>query len=62
MDPKKPESEWVRDPFQVDKYGVYWTIEVYYTLSIKDSNSGEWGAPSENYVTSAKNEAAWIDQ
>ena len=62
MDPKKPESDWVRDPFQVDKYGVYWTIEVYYTLSIKDSNSGEWGAPSENYVTSAKNEAAWIDQ
>ena len=61
MDEKKPQTLWVTDPFKVDNYGIYWTIEVYYTLSIKDPKTGEWGAPSENYVTAAKNEAAWKD-
>ena len=48
-------------PFVTDNYGKYWTIEVYYTLSIKDPKTGEWGTPSQNYVTAAKNEAAWVD-
>ena len=61
MDPKKPESQWVTDPFQVNNYNIYWNIEVYYNLSIKDPKSGEWGTPSENYVTSAKNESSWKD-
>ena len=61
MDPKKPETDWIRDPFTVNNYLKYWNIEVYYNLSIKDSYTGEWGTPSENYVSTAKNEAAWID-
>ena len=61
MDEKKPETDWIRDPFKVDNYGKYWNIEVYYNLSIKDGASGDWGAPSENFVTSAKNKDAWID-
>ena len=61
MDEKKPETDWIRDPFKVDNYGKYWNIEVYYNLSIKDGATGEWGAPSENFVTSAKNRDAWID-
>lgn len=39
-------------PFILGKYGVYWTIEVYYTISIKK------GTPSQSYVTVAKNKDA----
>ena len=60
-DDKKPEADKIHDPFKIDYYGVYWTIEVYYNLSIKDQKSGEWGTPSENLVTCAKNESAWRD-
>ena len=49
-------------PLEVDNYETYWTIEVYYNLSIKKNASGdEWGTPSESYVTAAKNEDAWKD-
>ena len=49
-------------PLEIDNYGIYWTIEVYYNLSIKKDASGdEWGTPSESYVTAAKNEDAWKD-
>ena len=50
------------NPFVTDKYGVYWTVEVYYNLSIKDPKTGEWGTPSENYVTAAQTEDTWKDQ
>ena len=60
-DDKKPEADRIHDPFKIDYYGVYWQIEVYYNLSIKDPKSGEWGTPSENYVACAKNESAWRD-
>ena len=56
-EPVKPNTH----PFEVDSYGVYWTIEVYYTISIKDQKTGDWGTPSESYVTAAKNEDAWVD-
>ena len=57
-----PEKENYNDhPLEVDNYGVYWTIEVYYNLSIKDPATGKFGTPSESYVTTAKNEEAWID-
>ena len=63
MDDKdKYPSLWNETPFVVDNYGRYWTIEVYYTLSIKDPKTGEWGTPSQNYVTAAKNEGSWQDQ
>lgn len=39
-------------PFVLDNYGKYWTVEVYYTLSING------GTPSESYVTVAKNKDA----
>ena len=61
MDEKKPESERNNHPFEVNNYGMYWTIEVYFNLKIKDQKTGQWGAPSENYVTSAKNADAWKD-
>ncbi len=49
-DPSKPNYD--EHPFVLNKYGVYFTLEVYYTLSI----SG--GTPSESYVTVAKNRDA----
>ena len=62
MDDKdKYPSLWNETPFVVDNYGRYWTIEVYYTLAIKDPKTGELGTPSQNYVTAAKNEASWED-
>ena len=61
MDEKKPVTERNDHPFEVNNYNMYWTIEVYYNLSIKDQKTGEWGAPSENYVSSAKNADAWRD-
>ena len=62
MDDKdKYPSLWNETPFVVDNYNSYWTIEVYYTLSIKDPKTGQWGTPSQNYVTAAKNEASWED-
>ena len=36
---------YVSEPFVRGKYGVYWTFEVYFTLSIQG------GTPSESYVT-----------
>ena len=59
-DPEK-EKQFDETPFIIDNYGRYWTIEVYYTLSIKDQKSGEYGTPSESYVTAAKNEDQWAD-
>ena len=61
MDDSKTEAQKNDHPFEVDEYGHYWCIEVYYTISIRDQKSGEMGAPSENYVTSAKNASAWRD-
>lgn len=39
-------------PFILGKYGIYWTIEIYYTISIQK------GIPSQSYVTVAKNKDA----
>ena len=61
-DENKPTTDWIRDPFQVNYYNKFWNIDIKYELSIKDQKSGEWGTPSENYVTAAKNEAAWKDE
>ena len=61
MDDKLSPQDRNDHPFEVNNYGIYWTIEVYYNLSIKDQKSGGWGTPSENMVTSAKNEASWRD-
>ena len=49
-DPDKPNYD--EYPFVLNNYGKYWTLEVYYTLSI----SG--GTPSQSYVTVAKNRDA----
>ena len=49
-------------PFTLENYDVYWTIEVYYTIEIKDQKTGDWGSPSETYVTAAANEDAWKDK
>ena len=57
-DPSKP-KQFNETPFTLENYGVYWVLEVSYTLSIKAGD--EWGTPSESYVTVAKNEASWID-
>ena len=46
----KPEDDTV--PFKWGYYGWFWTIEVYYTLSIKK------GIPSQTFVTSSKNKDA----
>ena len=59
-----PEDEPVNPdttPFNVDKYGVYWNIEIRYYMYIKDPVTGQWGSPSEGYVNAAKNEFAWKD-
>ena len=59
-----PEDEPVRPdttPFNVDKYDVYWNIEVRYYMYIKDPVTGQWGTPTEGYVNPAKNEYAWKD-
>ena len=61
-DENKPEDKWIKDPFKVDNYDKYWNIDIKYELSIKDQKKNEWGTPSENYVTAAKNEAAWKDE
>ena len=39
------DTGYIENIFSRDNYGVYWTFEIYYTLSIKG------GAPSESYVT-----------
>ena len=36
-------------PFVMGKYNMYWTIEIYYTISIGG------GIPSQSYITAAKN-------
>ena len=57
-----PEDEPVnpdKTPFNVDKYDVYWNIEVSYLMYIKDPVTGQWGSPSESFVNPAKNEFAW---
>lgn len=46
-------------PFNVDKYDVYWNIEVTYRMYIKDPVSGQWGTPTESFVNPAKNQYAW---
>lgn len=51
-DPTKPDK-YDEKPFILGKYKVYWTIEVYYTLSI------DGGDPSESYITVAKNRDEW---
>jgi len=61
-DDNKPQTSWVRDPFKVDNYNTYWNIDIKYEMSIKDQKTGEWGTPSESYVTAAKNKAAWKDE
>ena len=42
---------YVADPLARSKYNTYYTIEIYYTLSIKKNN--EWGTPSQQMVTMA---------
>ena len=51
-DPTNPDK-YDEKPFILGKYKVYWTIEVYYTLSI------DGGDPSESYITVAKNRDEW---
>lgn len=43
----------IANPFTRTYYGVYWTFEVYYTISING------GSPTQNYVTAAKSKAEW---
>jgi len=50
-DPEKPET-YDPTPFILNNYGKYWTIEIYYTLSIGG------GTPSQSYITAAKNKDA----
>ena len=58
-DPDK--RTYVAHPFVLSKYGKFWNIDVSYSISIKPEGSSEYGAPSESYVTAAKNSEAWID-
>ena len=46
------DSTYIKNIFSRDKYGTYWTIEVYFTLSIQG------GSPSESYVTLSVQESA----
>lgn len=48
----KPEDDNYSNPFKLSTYGRYWTIEVYYSLSIKG------GIPSQTFVTASKNRDA----
>ena len=47
MDPSLDDSKKNPYPFVREQYGIYWTFEVYYTISIKK------GTPSETFVTVA---------
>ena len=58
-DDKDQTKENIAHPFNINMYGTYWTIEVYFTISIKDPKTGGWGTPSESYVTAAKNPKLW---
>lgn len=40
-------------PFILGKYNIYWSIEVYYSISIAG------GTPSQTYVAVAKNQGEW---
>ena len=62
MDDPNKEKLWNETPFTTENYGRYWSIEVSYTVAIKPEGATEFGAPSESYVSAAKNEAAWIDE
>ena len=61
MDDPSKEKLYNETPFILENYGLYWQLEVSYTLKIKDPASGKWGTPSESYVTVAKNADSWID-
>ena len=46
---KNPGDEgYVSDPFRRGNYNIYWTLEIYYSLSIRG------GTPSQSFVTVAK--------
>ena len=60
MDDPDKEKLWNETPFTYENYGVYWELEVSYTLSIS-AGEGKWGTPSESYVSVAKNADSWID-
>ena len=57
-DPEKPKT-YVAHPFVLSKYGKFWNIDVSYSIAIKPEGSADYGAPSESYVTAAKNAEAW---
>lgn len=42
---------YVSDPFTRGNYGIYWTLELYYSLSIRG------GTPSQSFVTVAKTQS-----
>ena len=59
--PTNPPADF-NTPFNAERYGVYWSIEVSYSLSIKPEGKTEFGAPTESYVSAAKNSGSWIDE
>ena len=58
-DPDKP-KQWNETPFTLENYGMYWTIDVSYSLAIKAEDSDTFGTPTESYVTAAPNQDAWV--
>lgn len=61
MDDPNKEKQFNETPFTLENYGVYWSIEVSYSIAIKPEGSTEYGTPTESYVTAAKNKNAQID-
>ena len=43
-------------PFILGKYNIYWSLEIYYSISIAG------GTPSQTYVAVAKNQGEWENQ
>ena len=62
MDDPDKEKQWNETPFTLVNYGVYWGIEVSYSLAIKAEGSDKFGTPSESYVSAAANEDDWKDE
>ena len=54
-DQDKYPSLWNENPFTLENYDKYWTIEISYSLAIKTEGSTEFGAPTESYAAAAKN-------
>ena len=61
MDDESKPTLWNEHPFTLENYGMYWWIDVSYSLAIKAEDSEEFGTPTESYVTAAPNQDAWVD-